>query len=1017
MPPTSKTKYLYIDELLEYTDIAGTVDTTNVEFKFVSYDDAFDKTDLSENTTDIGFVYPIRYEPGEQGNEEFEQFPFFRNSSSSINYSDDYFHTDKIQQFIQELDGYIIASPKNLNIYFMTYMIGTAKVHEIPEKMLSNTYTFNNLNIYYPTIGASSPFILDAGYDKSKTPLSGSFDGSGTFFNQSGSNNINNWNYMLQSSTDSLTSSTYSISMFKDNIIDNNGNSDNLRIIHDGPEFYAHKKIKSIDISLNYTISAGNASTFEYTITPLAHKSLNIDDFGMKKKYDSQSNGDYKISNTSVETVTDTFDNTEKSIQLNFPDFLYTSGIYIMVYSFKNSGTAVSNSKIDISECFINNVTYYDNSYNMILEQTYNLFLASSTKTNNLNFYIKSLNFFKTSSDDLLPNSDNYQLLTNANKFTLTKSIIQYNKERQDYLSSNKDEFIYANYVNKLLQTDNRSYIIKNIYFFGNLGFDTTGIKFLSYYKDDFQLVNNWDRTYDNGVLNNKIENCTLEYSIFENFGLFAGDVKDTSFDNSSFKACRFIECDFSGVSFENVQFEDVRIKTDSLYNCITGPIVYTIDTQNPTPHAMNKILYNTNDPVVLSKHNNHRYMIAPHVNLSRKDIRETDFITKNLSSSNLSYAQLSRSYFENVDFSGANLQGADLTKSTFKSGVNLLNVKLENAQLENCTLEENEYGPFDGCGNLVDYAVPEVITTNGTYGFCLMDFSGNSGSGTRYTEFNEPNGDMEADWFVANTLAIADPSGNNPKIHSDCSLNRVYDLAASVGIQPGTAGRTVMFLLKLEEHIHQHAETHGDPHIFPVYGTPYELPSSLSVYRMLQGNNVIINASTRKITQQEGVDILDFFERVSGKLPPEDIVSDGYFYDKVFIESEGNMFMYNFQEETVEYDSTTKYFKTYENKNIQNKKLEPIKKEFTLKFNNSVYGTIKLSFKYYINPQTKYGFDLDISTSTNNREMSGLFIREYLCNTMEVPSLYYTSMKKGTIGKNKILSSRKRIPQVRKGR
>ena len=92
-------------------------------------------------------------------------------------------------------------------------------------------------------------------------------------------------------------------------------------------------------------------------------------------------------------------------------------------------------------------------------------------------------------------------------------------------------------------------------------------------------------------------------------------------------------------------------------------------------------------------------------------------------------------------------------------------------------------------------------------------------------------------------------------------------------------------------------ASTSGDPHIFPLHGDMYELPHTPGIYRLLQGDDLIVNASTRNITDKEKNHIMSYFES-RGVLNNENvdkIVNDGVFYEKIFVSCDGHEFTYDF--------------------------------------------------------------------------------------------------------------------------
>ena len=201
---------------------------------------------------------------------------------------------------------------------------------------------------------------------------------------------------------------------------------------------------------------------------------------------------------------------------------------------------------------------------------------------------------------------------------------------------------------------------------------------------------------------------------------------------------------------------------------------------------------------------------------------------------------------------------------------------------------------------------------------------------------------------------------------------------------------------------------TSGDPHVFPFYGKPYELPSNPGIYRMLQGHNLIVNASTRKIQYNERSQIQKYFKaRGASKAQIQKLVDDGCFYHKVSIFCDNMMFSYDFDNKKVNFANKTssKYFKirTKKSSNLnspnQYEKCESVA-SVIVSFVHETYGPLTLQLNYFSNPQIKYG--LTFSTY-NIEDLSGLLIREYEIPSMIIDSLDNTYEQDGMIGKNSV--------------
>ena len=105
-----------------------------------------------------------------------------------------------------------------------------------------------------------------------------------------------------------------------------------------------------------------------------------------------------------------------------------------------------------------------------------------------------------------------------------------------------------------------------------------------------------------------------------------------------------------------------------------------------------------------------------------------------------------------------------------------------------------------------------------------------------------------------------------------------------------------------------------------PLQGPAYELPARQTCYRMLQGKNLTMNMSTRFVTKQEEDQIRAYYTSVTKtsvtktsvtktsvtKTPaPKSLVTNGVFYKKVFIESEGHTLEYNYDTNKGQCNST----------------------------------------------------------------------------------------------------------------
>ena len=170
-----------------------------------------------------------------------------------------------------------------------------------------------------------------------------------------------------------------------------------------------------------------------------------------------------------------------------------------------------------------------------------------------------------------------------------------------------------------------------------------------------------------------------------------------------------------------------------------------------------------------------------------------------------------------------------------------------------------------------------------------------------------------------------------------------------------------------------------GDPHILSLDNSVYELlPKNPGCFRLLQGDNLIINASTRRIKKE-----ILMIRQLENK-HKTNLSKSGCFYNELYINSEGNTFKYSFDSKKVEC-SNNFYFTVIKNKII---------------FNNKSVGKIVLSLDKTDNVMMKNKFKLTVSKSC---KLSGLLAREYLINSMTCNNLMDTEKKAGVMGKNPV--------------
>lgn len=175
-------------------------------------------------------------------------------------------------------------------------------------------------------------------------------------------------------------------------------------------------------------------------------------------------------------------------------------------------------------------------------------------------------------------------------------------------------------------------------------------------------------------------------------------------------------------------------------------------------------------------------------------------------------------------------------------------------------------------------------------------------------------------------------------------------------------------------------ASSSGDPHIDPVFGDSYELPDEPHVYRMIQGENFIMNAATRKITFDEQEHIKKYYKNITNTNNAKELYLHGCFYSKLYIKSESKYLIIDIEKEQVYLDKQSDgYFQIHNLNDVHHSfgsyKDNQIKSGILCEFQHKQYGKIELYIFYYENPQINNGFHVNMKYDL---KMRGLLIREH---------------------------------------
>ena len=318
----------------------------------------------------------------------------------------------------------------------------------------------------------------------------------------------------------------------------------------------------------------------------------------------------------------------------------------------------------------------------------------------------------------------------------------------------------------------------------------------------------------------------------------------------------------------------------------------------------------------------------------------------------------LSNLNFSNIDLSGVNFSSSDLTNcNLFNNDPNFLSgAVLYNTILNNIILN-TRYTEFDYISGPLEYyhVNVETLTKTGIYKFIESE-----------------NGNVKL------VLGLTELSKRHQHSHDD------QESSISNG---------------------QSTSTQGDPHIHPLFGDDYELPSTVNIYRMLQGNNLYVNASTRKLTLNESQDIVTFYENCTGETIHPSLISNGVFYDKLYVYSDTHSLLIDFNTLNNHTVFNNAYFKLIALPVNNNYYVEPLIKQYKILFDHSIYGKIELLILYFMNPQTKHGFKLNMNYDDS---LNGLLIREYKCDSMVIKAINSTQYVNGIQGRNPVISQYK---------
>jgi len=179
---------------------------------------------------------------------------------------------------------------------------------------------------------------------------------------------------------------------------------------------------------------------------------------------------------------------------------------------------------------------------------------------------------------------------------------------------------------------------------------------------------------------------------------------------------------------------------------------------------------------------------------------------------------------------------------------------------------------------------------------------------------------------------------------------------------------------------------TVGDPFIFPLNtNIPMKLPDKRAYYRLYEQGNNYINAYVDKATNENKKEMIKYARKFTSNI--KDIITDGYFYKRVYIFAEGNILDIDLTKRKLNLQQQD-FFTIKKLKNDIDKSESKFKNKFTryqISWTSKIYGTIKTTVLFYENPNIENGIIINPNTT---KYSIGLMVKNYIPSLMEIPKL-----------------------------
>lgn len=251
-------------------------------------------------------------------------------------------------------------------------------------------------------------------------------------------------------------------------------------------------------------------------------------------------------------------------------------------------------------------------------------------------------------------------------------------------------------------------------------------------------------------------------------------------------------------------------------------------------------------------------------------------------------------------------------------------------------------------------FAESDVTVAGGT----LSNFSG---SGTSYTATFTPTGDSITDGVISvASNSFSDTVGNQNTV--GCSLTITPDQR--------TGG------------------TGGDPYVYPMLSDiPVKLPDKEACYRLYQDGTTFINAEVVRATPEHQDRIRQYVEQFSYR--SNKIITEGFFYSKFFIVTDGNTFLIDLKTRQYHYNfkSSKDIFKVKTKQGIAGSgAMCGMANQHTITWTTKERKTFDVTISFYKNPNIENGISITVDRLSN--KALGLCVSNYRPKLMTIPNI-----------------------------